>query len=586
MVLVLSTSAWSQTTTRLSVSASGVQGDQSSFAAAPSMTSDGRYVVFASRATFVTGNSAGTSQIYVSDRQTGALELVSVNPSGNPGNAGSFNPTISADGRWVAFTSNAWDLVPGDTNGFSDIFVRDRVNGATELLHVGLGGTQGNDQMYSPVISTDGTCVAFQSAATNLTASGTVSSFQIFVYDRQAAATTLVSASTSGTPASAPCYSPAISADGRYVAFNTVAGNIVLNDGNNTHDVFLRDRLTATTELISISMTGGVGNQESIGPAISGDGRFVAFASYATDLVPGDANGQWDIFLRDRLFSTTELVSIGPNAVQANAFSAMPSVTDDGRFVAFWSQASNLVASGTIPSPELYVHDRQAGVNEVVSQSSSGVIGNDTVINGNYFPATISSDGRLIAFHSFATNLVPDDTNHLFDVFMRDRGPRIVAFCFGDGTGAACPCGNNGAPMHGCESSQATGGAILAASGASSLSGDNLVFTSSNELPTALSIVLQGSATNNGASFGDGVKCVTGALKRLYVKSASGGVATAPGPGDPSVSTRSASAGDAIPAGASRFYQVYYRDPSPTFCAAPQGNTWNISSGLAIVWNY
>jgi Tol biopolymer transport system component len=586
--LSMSASAWAQTTTRVSVSTTGAQADTSCFATSRSITADGRYVVFDSRATtLVPGNTAGVSQVFLRDRQTGAIEIISVNPSGNPGNAGSTGGTISADGRYVAFVSNAFDLVPGDVNGFSDIFVRDRQTGTTELLHVAIGGTQGNEQMYVPVISADGSAVAFQTAATNLVAGDTNGVFDIFVYDRTAAMTTLVSVNMSGLSANAPSYSPAISGDGRYVAFTTVASDIVPNDTNNLTDVFVRDRQTATTELVSVSTTGGVGDKQSFPESISPDGRFVVFASWADDLVAGDTNGAVDVFLRDRLLGTTELVSIGAGGVQEDNASTLPSLSDDGRYVAFWSRASNLLGSGPTRTPEVYVRDRQLGTNEVVSQSSGGTRGNGTnLISGFSSAPALSSEGRFIAFYTNGTNLVPNDTNGWYDVFLRDRGPRLLAYCFGDGTGAACPCGNSGAPTHGCENSQSTGGAILSAAGSSSLGGDNLVFTSSNELPSALSIVLQGNATASAASFGDGLRCVSGALKRLYVKNAVGGVATAPTGTDPSVSTRSAAEGDLIPAGASRFYQVYYRDPSPSFCAAPQGNTWNISSGLAIVWDY
>jgi probable HAF family extracellular repeat protein len=159
-----------------------------------------------------------------------------------------------------------------------------------------------------------------------------------------------------------------------------------------------------------------------------------------------------------------------------------------------------------------------------------------------------------------------------------------TAFCFGDGTALACPCGNNGSAGRGCQNSASTGGAVLASTGVASLASDTLVLHSSAELPTALSIVLQGSTTIAAAGFGDGLRCTAGTLKRLYVHNAAGGALSVPQAGEPSVSARSAALGDTITSGATRFYQTYYRDPVLTFCPNPPGGSWNISSGISIVW--
>lgn len=186
-----------------------------------------------------------------------------------------------------------------------------------------------------------------------------------------------------------------------------------------------------------------------------------------------------------------------------------------------------------------------------------------------------------------------DDRNDSGDIYAQDLngngtlGPpplNATPFCFGDGTQTtACPCGNSGAPNHGCDNSGATGGAQLGGSGTTSP--DTLVLSSSAELPTVLTIFLQGNAAlSNGVTFGDGVRCAGGSLKRLYSKNAVGGTASAPGAGDPPVSTRSAALGDPISPGTQRWYQAYYRDPVLTFCPAPPGNSWNISSGLVVNW--
>jgi hypothetical protein len=157
-----------------------------------------------------------------------------------------------------------------------------------------------------------------------------------------------------------------------------------------------------------------------------------------------------------------------------------------------------------------------------------------------------------------------------------------TSYCFGDGRAAACPCSNSGHIEHGCENSASTGGALLAATGTTHP--DRVVLESTLELPHALSVFLQGDATGVPVSFGDGLRCVSGHLKRLYVKSASNGTASAPAPGDPSITARSAVLGDPIAPGTSRYYQTYYRDPSLTFCPAPMGNTWNVTNGAKIQW--
>jgi hypothetical protein len=161
------------------------------------------------------------------------------------------------------------------------------------------------------------------------------------------------------------------------------------------------------------------------------------------------------------------------------------------------------------------------------------------------------------------------------------HGPGIL-YCGGDGEIAPCPCTNTGASSHGCDNSAATGGALLSSSGATNP--DTLVLNTSGELPNALSIFLQGSQSIAPTPFGDGLRCAGGQLLRLYVVHATAGAGSAPGPGDPSVSAQSANLGDPIASGSQRYYQVYYRDPSATFCAAPLGNTWNVTNGLAVHW--
>ena len=223
--LVLSPVAWPQATSRESVGAGGAQGDGRSIL--PAISSDGRYVTFQSdAASLVAGDTNGVTDVFVHDRLTGTTERVSVDSAGAQGNGASSVPSISADGRYVAFLSDATNLVAGDTNGVSDVFVHDRTTGATERASVSTGGTQ-----------SDGGC-------------GYV----------------------------------AISPDGRFVAFGSLAANLVSGDTNGTGDVFLRDRTTGTTERVSVTTGGAQGNNFSGSPAVSADGRYVAFESRASNL--------------------------------------------------------------------------------------------------------------------------------------------------------------------------------------------------------------------------------------------------------------------------------------------------------------
>lgn len=211
-----------------------------------------------------------------------------------------------------------------------------------------------------------------------------------------------------------------------------------------------------------------------------------------------------------------------------------------------------------------------------VSTNASGDAAFDVTL-----PASIPSGWSLTGTATSAT----DSTSEFSAcVGVQDQPSTGTPFCFGDGSTGACPCGNSGASGRGCENSAATGGALLAAAGTASIANDTLVLASSGELPTALSIFLQGSTAVAPLAFGDGLRCTGGALKRLYVHNASGGAISVPQPGDPSVSARSAALGDVLANGATRSYQTYYRDPQLGFCPSPAGNSWNISSGLSITW--
>jgi Tol biopolymer transport system component len=379
-----------------------------------SISADGRYVAFSSYFGTFPGN---VQHVYVRDRLTGSTELVDQSTSGVVGNSRSDQEAISADGRYVAFRSYAENLVVGDTNGTDDIFLRDRSAGTTTRVSVSTAGAQANLQSYSPSISSDGRYVAFFSVASNLVGGDTNGNEDVFVRDRLAGTTTRVSVSTLGAQGNGPSElwgtRAAISANGRYVAYYSWASNLVPGDSNNVADTFVRDRVAGTTERVSLSTSGAQANQGAGTPAISANGRYVVFSSGATNLVTGDTNGTSDVFVRDRVASTTRRVSVSTGGAQANdqVYPGMISASD--RYIGFTSAASTLVAGDTNDAPDVFLRDLVAGTTTRVSLSSGGEQGNGWSGFGS-----ISADGRYVTFISIASNLVPGANGGLF---VRDR---------------------------------------------------------------------------------------------------------------------------------------------------------------------
>jgi hypothetical protein len=346
-------------TERVSVSSSGEQANRASEAAggAPAVSADGNLVVFYSDATnLVSGPLNGSPNVFLRDRSAGTTDLLSVSSGGVPGNGASLYPSISADGRFVAFQSLASNLVAGDTNNVADIFVRDRVAGTTERV---CGSVQGNRGSLSPAISADGNFVAFASAATNLVPGDTNNRIDIFLCDRSTGALQLVSVNDAGQAGDGDSILPAIDACANglcVVAFKSLATNLVTNDRNNTVDVFARDLAAGTTERISASFRGGDPNDFSFPPSISGDGRFVGFGSFATNLTFGDNNNTSNVFVRDRLIQVTFLVDVNAQGQIANGGTpdAPPSVSGNGMQIAFISSASNLAGDNRNSVPDAF----------------------------------------------------------------------------------------------------------------------------------------------------------------------------------------------------------------------------------------
>jgi hypothetical protein len=284
-------------TTRMSVDSNGQQWFDACTGAA--ISGDGRYVAF--QKLHPTSMYHFRKDLYLHDRQTGNTAQVNINTNGVPTTGTySYGGSVSFDGRLIAFTSTASDLVAGDTNASYDIFVRDMQAGVNTRVSLDSSGAEGNGDSLDPSISSDGRCVAFSSAATNLVPGDANAHIDIFVHNIQTGETVLASVDSNGVQANADCLDPVLSADGRYVTFHSTAMNLVANDTNNADDVFVRDLLLGTTECVSVGLNGTPGNGLSDKASISSDGRYVSFVSFASNLAAGDTNGTYDVFARDR----------------------------------------------------------------------------------------------------------------------------------------------------------------------------------------------------------------------------------------------------------------------------------------------
>jgi Tol biopolymer transport system component len=385
---------------------------------APALSGDGRLVVFLSEASnLVAGDTNGLLDVFVYDRDTGLVELVSIGHDGSPANGEPSRPSISPDGRYVAFNSTASNLVPDDTNAHQDVFLFDRKVGLTERISLTSDEAQIDQDAFTkrPAISVDGRFVVFYSNAQALSPDAAADTYNIYLRDRQEAETLLLTRGYDAAPANGDSVYPTISADGNWVAYYSFASNLVVSDTNHASDVFLYSRLSQETWRVSVDSSGAQGNNLSDLAAISADGRYVAFYSSASNLVPGDTNRAPDIFVHDHASGATELASRAWDGGWSNGESDVPSISADGRYVAFYSYASNLVPQDTNGFTDVYRYDRQLGS---IARASLG----EWLQQGSEdsMCSAISEDGQVVAFYSFAENLVEGDSNAFTDVFVRD----------------------------------------------------------------------------------------------------------------------------------------------------------------------
>lgn len=443
------------TTERLSVGSDGSQANGLSSLAFPS--ADGRYVVFDSDAANMVSNQnacisavsvppTACDDVYIRDLARGTTRIASVSSSGAYGNDTSFFPTVSGDGRYVAFSSYSSNLVPGDTNAVPDIFVHDMVTGKTIRASVATNGAQGyvdripgivddpitlRELFPAAMISENGRFVAFDSRAGGLAPGDrdrcTPGSFvpalrvhcrDVYVKDLSTGRTELITDPGHGDRSDNDSFVSSISADGRFVAFLSIATNLVPGGAvNNAGQMYVRDRLRKRTLVASVSSSGQWGSGDTVfhSPTsqISADGRLIAFESRAPNLVPGDSNDT-DIFVHDFQTGRTVMASVSSEGVPKNGQDTGErySLSDDGRYVTFDSVATNLVPGDTNGKSDAFVHDLLTGSTTLVSVTTAGVQG-----DGDTREACGAARAGLIVFSSNATNLVPGDTNRNQDIF-------------------------------------------------------------------------------------------------------------------------------------------------------------------------
>jgi PKD repeat protein len=415
LCLVCAFAAHAVTITKLSVAENDEANDAS---INPSVSADGRFVVFESNASnLVSNDTNNVSDVFLADVENNIVESISTGLNGVEANGASTNPMISGNGRYVVFESFATNLVTGDTNGAIDIFVYDRQAQSTARISIASGGNQATSHSFSPSISDDGQVVAFYSLASNLVSGDTNRAIDVFIRDIPHGVTQRISVDINGNQANMDSWQPRISANGQYVVFSSNASNLVTGDTNSAQDIFLYDRQGPAMIIISNTVTGLPSNGRSAYAAVSGDGNVVVFESDASNLVPNDNNNETDIFVFDRSQQALTKVSTSIAGGDTDGPSFQPAISQDGRFVSFFTYASNLVLPDTNEVEDVFVYDRQTGNIQLLTNTETG-----SAANSSSFNPSLSADGRYVALFSFASNLAMPDSNNTDDVFVFDRG--------------------------------------------------------------------------------------------------------------------------------------------------------------------
>jgi uncharacterized repeat protein (TIGR01451 family) len=410
VLMPLSTFALTQ---RVSVDSSGNQWNW--YSSPSSVTPDGRYVLFGSSASnLVVNDTNGVWDVFVRDTINGDTMRVSVDSNDNQLNGWSNTIAISDDGRYILFASDANNAVANDTNGQQDIFMRDTVNNTTTRVNVDNKGNEANNYSSNMLMTLDGRYVAFASDADNLVPNDTNRQTDIFVRDMVTSTITRVNIDSNNNETNWYTYPVWLTPDGRYILFSSTAANLVSLDTNWQEDVFLRDTINNTTIRVNVDSSGNETNNYSYPTAITPDGRYVLFSSDADNLVANDTNNQSDVFVRDILSGTTTRINM-KDSVEANNYSYPMAISADGRYVLFGSDADTLVPNDMNGQWDIFLKDMQNNTNVRINTSTSW-----QETNGYSYVLSISSWLRYILFRSYSTNLVANDTNGIGDLFVRD----------------------------------------------------------------------------------------------------------------------------------------------------------------------
>jgi len=399
---------------------------------------DGRWVAFESSATNLDpGATSGLPQIFVKDLWTWDVELVSVSTLGVTANSLCSNPRISPDGRFVVFESHATNLVSGDTNGAGDVFLRDRVTGTTTRESLGPGGAQLALGGVQPDLSADARFVLFYTNSTDVVPGNTSGQPQHYLRDRASNLSLSTAVSTGGTLANnASDWVADLSADGHYVVFASFASNLVPADTNGTEDVFLRDVWAGTTSRISVAAAGGNANGTSRLPRISADGTTVVYETGATNIVVPDTNSRTDVIVHQLDTGFVERVSVNTLGAEGNGDSENPSVSFDGRYVAYRSFAGNLVAGDANGTWDVFVRDRISNSTELASWTTAG----GQAGGGGVYLADISPNGRFVSMWTTEA-LDPSHPASTWQVYVRERGLvciSAITYCTGKTNSLGC----------------------------------------------------------------------------------------------------------------------------------------------------
>jgi Tol biopolymer transport system component len=418
IVISIAPAASGQVVSRVSVSSTGVEGNAESYA--PAISADGRFVAFVSESTnLAPGNLARDPQVFVHDRTTGTTECASVSSSGLAGDRGAWVGGVSSDGRFVTFTSYSTNLVEGVATGFNEVFLRDRVAGTTEWVSLPSSELLQDGNSFAGGTSADGRFVVFMSYSSKIVEGDTNHSPDVFVRDRLLGQTERVSVDPLGGELLGNSFGGSISADGRLVAFDSDADSVIpVQLGNRRQfDVYVHDRSTGANERVSVDSNGKPGNSQSWVGMISSDGTCVAFVSYASNLVANDTNNASDVFVRDRIRGITERVSVDAAGGELKGTSELPAISADGSVVAFATYAGNVVPTDTNGHQDVFLRDRKAGATRLASENCAWLSGNDDSYG---YDVALSDDGTVVAFSSYATDLVDRDRNRVQDLFVND----------------------------------------------------------------------------------------------------------------------------------------------------------------------